>query len=208
MSVSGTIYAACYDRLTAGTERAGLSALRASLLARASGRVLEIGAGTGSNLRHYGDAVDSLVAAEPEPAMTRRLERKARELEVELEVVRTPAEVLPFADASFDVAVSTLVLCTVDDQLTTLAELRRVLVPGGRLLFLEHVRAGERRVARWQDRLNGVNRVIGAGCNCNRSTLETIRAAGFRIVEVEQDRLPKAPPILRPLVVGVAASSL
>jgi ubiquinone/menaquinone biosynthesis C-methylase UbiE len=206
VSVSGTIYATCYDRLTAGTEKAGLAKLRASLLARASGRVLEIGAGTGSNLRHYGGAVDSLVAAEPEAAMTRRLERKARGLGLELQVVQTPAETLPFRDASFDVAVSTLVLCTVDDQLTALAELRRVLVPGGRLLFLEHVRSEERRVARWQDRLNGVNRVIGAGCNCNRSTLETIRAAGFRIAEVEQDRLPKAPPFLRPLVIGVAES--
>jgi ubiquinone/menaquinone biosynthesis C-methylase UbiE len=138
--------------------------------------------------------------------MTRRLERKARELHIELEVVQTPAETLPFPDASFDVVVSTLVLCTVDDQLTTLAELRRVLVPGGRLLFLEHVRSDERRLARWQDRLNRINRVMGAGCNCNRSTLETVRAAGFKIVEVEQESLQKAPPILRPLVVGVAES--
>jgi ubiquinone/menaquinone biosynthesis C-methylase UbiE len=206
MSVSGTIYAACYDRLTAGAEKAGLAALRASLVARAEGRVLEIGAGTGANLRHYGDAVASLVVTEPEGAMVRRLERKARDLGLDVEVVLTAAEGLPFADASFDVALSTLVLCTVDDPLTTLAELRRVLVPGGHLLFLEHVRSDNRRLARWQDRLNGVNRVMGAGCNCNRSTLETIRAAGFRIVELERNSLRKAPPIVRPLVVGVAQS--
>jgi ubiquinone/menaquinone biosynthesis C-methylase UbiE len=206
MSVSGTIYAACYDRMTAGAEKAGLAALRASLVARAEGRVLEIGAGTGANLRHYGDAVASLVVTEPEGAMVRRLERKARDLGLDVEVVLTAAEGLPFADASFDVALSTLVLCTVDDPLTTLAELRRVLVPGGHLLFLEHVRSDNRRLARWQDRLNGVNRVMGAGCNCNRSTLETIRAAGFRIVELERNSLQKAPPIVRPLVVGVAQS--
>jgi ubiquinone/menaquinone biosynthesis C-methylase UbiE len=206
MSVSGTIYAACYDRMTAGAEKAGLAALRASLVARAEGRVLEIGAGTGANLRHYGDAVASLVVTEPEGAMVRRLERKARDLGLDVEVVLTAAEGLPFADASFDVALSTLVLCTVDDPLTTLAELRRVLVPGGHLLFLEHVRSDNRRLARWQDRLNGVNRVMGAGCNCNRSTLETIRAAGFRIVELERNSLRKAPPIVRPLVVGVAQS--
>jgi ubiquinone/menaquinone biosynthesis C-methylase UbiE len=208
VSVGGTIFAACYDRMTAGAEKAGLTNLRAALLARAQGRVVEIGAGTGANLRHYGDAVEALLVTEPEEAMARRLERKADELALDVAVVRARAETLPLADASFDTAVSTLALCTIDDPLTALAELRRVLVPGGRFLFLEHVRSDNRRLARWQDRLNGFNRVMGAGCNCNRSTLETIRAAGFRIVEVEQDSLKKVPPLVRPLVVGVAVAPL
>jgi SAM-dependent methyltransferase len=120
--------------------------------------------------------------------------------------VRAPVEQLPFDDGSFDVAVSTLVLCTVPDQLDALAELRRVLVPGGRVLFIEHVRADERRLAGWQDRLNGVNRVMGRGCNCNRTTLDAIGAAGFTLGELERSELKKAPPLVRPLVIGSAAA--
>ena len=112
---------------------------------------------------------------------------------------------LPFADAQFDTVVSTLVLCTVSDQARALRELRRVLKPGGRLLFIEHVRSEEPRLASWQDRLNGLNRVVAHGCNCNRSTLDTIRAAGFTITSLERDQLHKAPPFVRPLVVGTAA---
>jgi hypothetical protein len=82
-----------------------------------------------------------------------------------------------------------------------------VLKPGGRLLFIEHVRSDEPRLARWQDRLNGLQRRVGHGCNCNRSTVESIRRAGFRIVELERDVLQKVPPIARPLVVGVAESN-
>jgi hypothetical protein len=79
-----------------------------------------------------------------------------------------------------------------------------VLTPGGRLLFLEHVRSHDSNVARWQDRLNGINRFIAHGCNCNRSTLEAIRTAGFTIASVEHGELPKAPPFVRPLIVGIA----
>jgi ubiquinone/menaquinone biosynthesis C-methylase UbiE len=118
--------------------------------------------------------------------------------------VRAPAEELPFPDGAFDVAVSTLVLCTVGDQARALAELRRVLKPGGKLLFIEHVRSDEPRLARWQDRLNRVNQVVGHGCNCNRSTLDAIRASGFTVTELERDTLRKVPPIVRPLAVGSA----
>jgi ubiquinone/menaquinone biosynthesis C-methylase UbiE len=124
-----------------------------------------------------------------------------------VEVVQAPAEQLPFEDGQFDVAVSTLVLCTVGDPARALAELRRVLKPGGELLFLEHVRSDAPRVARWQDRLNAVSKVIGHGCNCNRSTLDAIRAAGFTVTELEHDTLPKAPPTHRPLVVGTATAN-
>ena len=123
-----------------------------------------------------------------------------------VEVVEAPAERLPFPDSSFDTVVSTLVLCTVSDLPKTLAEVRRVLAPGGRLLFLEHVRSGDPKVARWQDRLNGLNRIVAHGCNCNRSTLESIGSAGFSISSLRHDQIPKAPAFLRPLIVGVAAS--
>jgi len=207
MSIWGRIFAAGYDHLMAGPEKAGLRAHRRALISQAAGHVLEIGGGTGANLPFYGDGVETLTLTEPEPPMVRRLERRLRDSSRAGLLLRAPAEDLPFDDDSFDVAVSTLVLCTVDDQPRALRELRRVLKPGGRLLFIEHVRADEPRLGRWQDRLNGLQTRVGHGCNCNRPTVESIRRAGFEITELERDVLRKAPPLVRPLVVGVAKSN-
>jgi ubiquinone/menaquinone biosynthesis C-methylase UbiE len=207
MSLGGRIFASCYDHFMAGMEKAGLGAHREALLGQASGRVLEIGAGTGANLPFYGEGVEELVLTEPEAPMARRLERRLLEHRPSAKVHGAPAEELPFDDGYFDFAVSTLVLCTVDDQQRALGELHRVLKPGGRLLFIEHVRSDQPRLARWQDRLNGLNKVIGQGCNCNRPTLDTLRATGFTITELEQGKLPKAPPHVRPLVIGTATPS-
>lgn len=204
MSVWGRIFAAIYDRLVAATEEAGLRAHRAALIGEASGDVLEIGGGTGANLPFYGDGVRTLTVTEPEKPMARRLERRIRELTPDATLLREPAEVLPFEDASFDVAVSTLVLCTVDDQPRALRELRRVLRPGGRLLFIEHVRSDDPRLARWQDRMLPANIRVGHGCHCNRPTLDGIRAAGFEVSRLERDTLKHVPPFVRPLIVGVA----
>ena len=162
-----------YDRMSASTEDAGLREMRRRLLADAKGCVLEIGGGTGANLQHYGQEVESLTVTEPEQPMQRRLDRKVREQAPHTKVLRARAEELPFADDSFDTVVSTLVLCGVDDQEQALREVRRVLRPGGRFLFIEHVRSDEPKVARLQDRMNGVNRFI-VRCDCNRATLETI----------------------------------
>lgn len=203
MSIRGRLFASVYDRLTAAVEEAGLRARRQQLLASAQGRVLEVGAGTGANLAFYGADVE-LTVAEPEEPMAKRLAGRLREQRPGAELVQAPAEQLPFEDARFDTVVSTLVLCTVADPDRALRELRRVLKPGGRLLFLEHVRSDDPRIARWQDRLNGINRFIAYGCNCNRSTLDTIRAAGFSVASLERTQLPKAPPFVRPLVVGIA----
>ena len=120
-------------------------------------------------------------------------------------MLRAPAEDLPFDDDTFDTVVSTLVLCGVDDQPRALRELRRVLRPGGRLLFIEHVRSDDPRLARMQDRMNWLNRLVVC-CDCNRPTLDTLRAAGFAISQVEHTELPGAPPFARPLVVGSAVS--
>jgi SAM-dependent methyltransferase len=122
-------------------------------------------------------------------------------------VLRAPAEDLPFDDAQFDVAVSALVLCTVADQPRALRELHRVLRPGGRLLFIEHVRSDEPGLRQWQDRLNWLNRIMAHGCNCNRPTLDTIRAAGFTITGLERSELRDAPPFVRPLVIGTATAT-
>jgi ubiquinone/menaquinone biosynthesis C-methylase UbiE len=201
------LFARFYDRLTAGTERAGLGAMRRQLLSSASGRVLELGAGTGHNLEHYTDAVTELVLAEPDAHMARRLrERLAREGTAagNPSVIDARAEELPFDDGSFDVVVATLVLCTVQDPGRALAEARRVLVEGGRFLYLEHVRSSRSRLARWQDWLERPWGFFSGGCHPNRATDELLAGAGFWIDSLERDQLPKAPPMVRPLIRGVA----
>jgi ubiquinone/menaquinone biosynthesis C-methylase UbiE len=203
MTLRSRFFAMTYDRQMTKVEKAGLRAYREGLLAGAAGQVLEIGAGTGSNLRFYGPAVESLTLTEPETPMLRRLERKAGELAPDATVLRAPAEDLPFEDATFDVAVSTLVLCGVDDQPRALRELRRVLRPGGQLLFIEHVRSGDTHLARSQDRMNGINRFV-VGCDCNRPTLDSIREAGFSVTRVEHTTLQKVPKFGSPAIVGSA----
>jgi SAM-dependent methyltransferase len=205
MSLRTRFFAMTYDRQIARTEKAGLRAFRERLLAEASGDVLEIGGGTGANLPCYGPAVTSLTITEPQPPMLRRLEGNVRARRLDAKVLRAPAEDLPFEDDSFDVAVSTLVLCGVDDQPRALRELRRVLRPGGRLLFVEHLRSADPATARLQDRLNWLNRLVVC-CDCNRPTLDTMRAAGFAVTEVEHTELPKAPPFARPAVLGRATA--
>jgi ubiquinone/menaquinone biosynthesis C-methylase UbiE len=203
MSLRKSIFAAMYDPMSRGSEEAGLRDLRRGLLAEAGGSVLEIGAGTGANLAHYDGRVESLVFTEPEPAMLRRLQKKAREEAPLAKILRAPAEDLPFEDDSFDTVVSTLVLCGVDDQARALREIRRVLRPGGRFLFLEHVRSDDPALARFQDRMNWLNRIV-VDCDCNRPTLSTIKATSFTVAELEQTEMPKAPKFVRPLIVGTA----
>ena len=207
MSLGGTIFSAMYDSFMAKTEKAGLEDLRVGLLSAARGQVLEIGGGTGANLALYGPAVESLTFTEPEGPMVKRLQKRVREQTRPATALRAPAEDLPFEDNSVDTVVSTVVLCTVDDQPRALREIRRVLRPDGQLLFLEHVLSTDPKVVRLQNRMNRINRVVAHGCNCNRPTLTTLEAAGFSITKVEHGVLPKAPPFVRPLVLGVATPS-
>jgi ubiquinone/menaquinone biosynthesis C-methylase UbiE len=207
MNLWGEVFAAGYDRLMAGAEKAVLRGRRETLVSRVTGDVLEVGGGTGANLPFYGAGVEQLVITEPEEPMARRLERKLTGYSLPARVVRAPAEDLPLEDASFDFVVSTLVLCTVDDPARALAEIYRVLKPGGRLVFLEHVRSDGPRLARWQDRLHGFQVRVGHGCHCNRRTLENIERAGFSIAELEHDRMRNMPPIVRPLIAGLARAS-
>jgi ubiquinone/menaquinone biosynthesis C-methylase UbiE len=202
MSIRTRLFAATYDRFMKSTEL-GLAQHRANLLAAARGDVLEIGAGTGVNLGYYGDDVASLTLTEPDPAMLKRLQQRVDQSGRAATVLRAPAEDLPFDDERFDVVVSTLVLCGVDDQPRALREARRVVRPGGHLLFMEHVRSDDPRLAHKQDRLNWFNRLVVL-CNCNRPTLETIRSAGFDPADVVHSELPKSPAFARPMVVGDA----
>ena len=203
MSLGDSFFAMTYDKLMGKTEEAGVRDMRKGLLAGAKGRVLEVGAGTGANLPWYGPEVESLTMTEPSAPMVRRLERRVAERGSAATVLRAPAEDLPFENGAFDVAVSTLVLCGVDDQPRALRELRRVLRPGGTLLFLEHLRAEDPKRARQQDRMNWLNRIV-VRCDCNRPTLDTIRQAGFTVTTVEHTALPKAPKFVSPAIMGVA----
>jgi SAM-dependent methyltransferase len=205
MGIRGRIFAASYDRQMKRAEMAGLAAIRQSLVSQASGRVLEIGGGTGANLAYYGPAVTSLTVTEPESPMLKRLERRARAEAPGTTVLRAPAEDLPFEDGTFDVVVSTLVLCGVDDQPRAVREIRRVLRPQGRLLFFEHVRSTDAKTARLQDRLNWLNRMVVC-CDCNRPTLDTITQGGFDVNVVEHTSLPKAPPFVRPAILGTGTA--
>jgi ubiquinone/menaquinone biosynthesis C-methylase UbiE len=205
MGLRSSFFALTYDRQIRGVEQAGLSDIRRELLANAEGRVLEIGGGTGANLSFYAPQIESLTITEPALPMLRRLEKRVSGATLRPTVVRAPAEELPFEDASFDTVVSTLVLCGVGDQPRALAEIRRVLKPGGRLIFIEHVRSDDPGVARLQDRMNWLNRAVVC-CDCNRATLTAIEAEGFRVDGVKHTELPKAPKFVRPLIVGTAIS--
>jgi ubiquinone/menaquinone biosynthesis C-methylase UbiE len=136
--------------------------------------------------------------------MLRRLQKAAHEQAPHADILQATAEELPFADGSFDTVVSTLVLCGVDDQARALHEAHRVLRPGGRLLFIEHVRSDDPALARFQDRVNWLNRLV-VQCDCNRPTLAAIEAEGFGVSELRRTELPKAPKFVRPLIVGAAS---
>lgn len=201
MGLRSWLLALAYDRLMASGEKAGLREIRSRLLGEAAGDVLEIGAGTGLNLPHYGAPVTSLTVTEPDQWMFRRLERAARRAARATTVLRAPAEDLPFDDATFDTVVSTLVLCGVDDQPRAAREIRRVLKPGGRLLLIEHVRSRDASVARKQDRLSWLTRGV-VGCECNRPTRQTLERGGFELVGLVDGELPGSSSIFRPMVVG------
>jgi SAM-dependent methyltransferase len=192
-----------YDPFLALGERRGMAAHRRALLAGAEGRVLELGAGTGLNLAHYPAAVRELVLSEPEPAMRAVLERRVARSSLPAQVVAAPAEALPFDDDAFDTVVSTLVLCTVQDAAAAIAEARRVIRPGGRLLFIEHVRAASSRSARWQDRLAAPWFAFAQGCRCNLPT-DALLAHELFVERLERAEWRGMPRLVRPLVVGAA----
>ena len=196
------LFAALYDRVSKGSEEAGMREERRTLLAAAQGATIEIGSGTGLNVQHYSDAVTRLVLAEPDRHMRARLGRRVNKLSSDAEIVDATAERLPFPDATFDTAVASLVLCTVPDQQVALREVARVLKPNGRLLFLEHVRSDDPKVAKWQDRIRPCYNLVG--CNPNRATLAAIEESVFEIESVRHGEVPKAPKVERPLIVGIA----
>lgn len=191
-----------YDRLAGGLDRAGFGERRERLVGDLAGDVLEIGAGTGLNLPHYRRA-RRVVALEPDARYARRLRARADAAGVDVEVVEGAAEALALADASLDHVVSTLALCSIADLDRGLAEIRRVLRPGGALHFIEHVRA-DGRLARWQDRLTPLQRRAADGCHLNRDTEAAIARAGLRVEAIERFVMPPGHPLIKPAIQGTA----
>jgi ubiquinone/menaquinone biosynthesis C-methylase UbiE len=200
------LMAAVYDRILRPAEEAGLAAWRAELLRGLSGDVLEVGAGTGANLPHYPRSIRRLVLTEPDPHMRKRLERKlAEDGEPNGEVADGSLDGLPFPDATFDAVVATLVLCSVGDPARALREVRRVLKPDGRFVFIEHVAGGAgSSLSRWQGRLEPIWKRLAGNCHLTRRTEEALHAAGFTLETIERDAIPKALPWVSPSVRGVA----
>jgi SAM-dependent methyltransferase len=208
--------AAIYDHALRGSEEAGLRDWRKSLLSGLSGDVLEIGPGTGLNLPHYPDTVRRLVLSEPDRHMRRKLAGKLAgragsdvpaHVRETAEVIDAPAEELPFPDESFDAVVDTLVLCSVRDLPRALAEIRRVLRPGGRFVFVEHVASDDPKLVRWQRRLEPLWIRFAGNCHLARRSGDAIADAGFDIERFEHVPIPKTIPIGRPGIRGVARKS-
>lgn len=180
------VFARIYQRVSAEAEAAGAAEHRTRLLAGLTGRVVEVGAGNGMNFSHYPDTVTEVIAVEPEPYLRARAEASARDAIVPVRVVDGTATRLPLADASVEAGVASLVLCSVPDQAAALAELRRVIRPGGALRFYEHVAAADVAAARWQRRVDPLWTRVAGGCHLTRDTERAIRDAGFEIEELDR----------------------
>lgn len=180
---------------------------RERALADVSGEVLEVGFGTGLNLAIYPPTVTQLRALDPVSMLRRRVARRIEAARMPVEFDELEAERLPYDDARFDSVVSTWTLCTIPDVAIALGEVRRVLRPGGRFFFLEHGRSGDAGVARWQDRLNPLQRIVGVGCNLNRPIDSLISAAGLDITRLERFQMPHTPRVAAEHYLGEAQPS-
>jgi ubiquinone/menaquinone biosynthesis C-methylase UbiE len=204
MGTEHALFAAVYDRATAPAERAGLADRRRRLLAGATGRVLEIGGGTGANLAHYPEGLETVVVLEPDGAMRQRLLEKVPSATAPVEVHETAIEDGSLPADAFDTVVSTLTLCTVGDIDAALASIRRVLAPGGRVLFIEHVRArGLQGLA--QRASAPVWTRVAAGCHPDRDILAAMRANGFAVTDLDRFRIRlMINPLINEAVQGTA----
>lgn len=191
MAVHHPVFARCYTALSRAVEQRGMDAHRRELLAGATGTVVEVGAGNGLNFAHYPREVAGVVAVEPEPRLRQMAREAASRAPVPVEVVDGVAEQLPIADGSADTVVVSLVLCSVPDQRAALREIGRVLRPGGKFHFMEHVRADTPGLARVQRVLDAtVWPRLAGGCHTGRDTGAVIREQGFRFERFESFFFP------------------
>lgn len=179
---------------------------RAAIVPHAKGRVLEIGFGSGHNSSFYdAGSVTHLYALEPSARWRKLGESRVRSLPFPVEWLDLPGEEIPLPDSSVDTVLVTFALCTIDGVDEALAGMRRVLKPGGKLVFLEHGAAPDAGVARWQNRLNGVWGKLAGGCRLNRQPADLISAAGFHIEALDQHYIPWMPKLAGYVSGGVAA---
>jgi ubiquinone/menaquinone biosynthesis C-methylase UbiE len=181
-----------------------VNAERCVAVSEATGEALEIGVGTGANFTHYPSEVTGLTAIEPSRGMNTRARRTRDQASVPVRLVAGDGQSLPFASGSFDTVLALFVLCTISDPDRTLSEARRVLKPGGKLLFMEHVSAPEPGLRRWQRRLEPIWKRIGCGCHLTRDTESKIAAAGFEVTTIDRYWLPTAPRIVGWVIRGSA----
>ena len=180
---------------------------REKVVPKAEGRILEVGIGSGLNLPYYDPAkVERLFGLEPDPWIRKKAEKRVNAVPFEVEFLDLPGEEIPLEDKSVDTVLITYTLCTIPDWRAALIQMRRVLKPGGRMLFCEHSRAPDAGVAKWQDRLNPIWKPIAGGCNMNRPMAEVISGTGWKIEGMETMYLPNTPKILGFNVWGSASA--
>lgn len=208
MGLSDRLFARWYPLVAQAAEDAGLREMRRDLLTAAHGRTLEIGSGTGLNVPLYPSIVDEIVFSDPSPHMLRALRVELAENPPPIknwDLQQVDAQALPFPDNSFDTLVSTLVQCSTGDPAAVLVEAARVLRPGGRYLFLEHVRSPDNRaVARMQDVLARPHRIIAAGCHPNRDLEALLDQSSLEVQTLTRGIMPRGVPTVRPLIWGTA----
>ena len=180
---------------------------RRRCLENVKGTVLEVGFGTGLNLPHYQRTVTKVVGVDPSETSARLARKRIVASPFPVEIIGLSAERIPVADASFESIVSTFTLCTIPDAASALLEMRRALRPGGRLYFVEHGRADDPAVARWQERLNSLEQTVFGGCNLNRNIRALIEQAGFEMERLENSYLKGSPKFGGFLYRGVAKRS-
>lgn len=167
---------------------------RRKVVPQASGQILEIGIGTGLNLQHYDPAkVEKVIGLDPSEASWEIARRNNPDIAFPLEFVGLPSEEIPLEDDSIDTVLVTFSLCTIPDPVTALQGMRRVLKPGGKLIFAEHGRAPDANVRKWQNRINPIWKVIAGGCHVNRDIPKLLNEGGFSITQMDSMYLPSTP---------------
>lgn len=183
-----------------------MTKLRSQYVSQAVGRVLEIGIGSGLNLAHYSDAVESVIGVDPAEELTAKAQQRAGAIDIPVDVIGVSGESIPVPSESFDTVVCTWTLCSIPDPEPAVAEMFRALKPGGKLIFVEHGRSIDANVYKWQQRIEPIWKVIGGGCHLTRRADELITSGGFNITHVDRGYQP-GPKFAAYMTHGVAERS-
>ena len=201
-----------YDRwilpsiLDIGMRQEQLGKYRREVVGAAGGRVLEVGVGSGLNLALYGEQVETVIGLDPSPQLLAKARRRAPAAGVVVNLVEGSATAIPLADGSIETVVMTWTLCSIEDPLAALREMRRVLAPGGKLVFVEHGLSPEPAVERWQRRLTPVWRHFAGGCHLDREIDALVRAGGFALTQLRNEHAP-GPRAMTYMYVGRAQAA-